>query len=173
MSAKITLLQDDITHLQVDAIVNAGNHSLLGGGGVDGAIHKAAGPDLLRSCKKLAGCKTGEAKITPGFLLPSQYVIHTVGPIWQGGLNNERADLAWCYRNVLRLAAQYPIRSIAFPAISCGAYGFPVDEACSIAINTVIEELGHYVDLRKVIFCAYDDMTHQKLLDALARTQVH
>jgi O-acetyl-ADP-ribose deacetylase (regulator of RNase III) len=173
MSAKITVLQDDITHLQVDAIVNACNHTLLGGGGVDGAIHRAAGPDLQRACKKLAGCKTGEAKITPGFLLPSQYVIHTVGPVWQGGRGNERQELALCYRNVLRLAAQYPIRSIAFPAISCGAYGFPIDEACSIAVNTVIEEVGHYVHLRKVIFCAFDDMTHQKLLNALGRTQLH
>lgn len=173
MSAKITLLQDDITHLQVDAVVNAANHSLLGGGGVDGAIHQAAGPDLLRACKKLGGCKTGEAKITSGFLLPSQFIIHTVGPVWQGGMGNEREDLARCYRNVLRLASMYSIRSIAFPAISCGVYAFPVNEACSIAVNTVIEELGYYVELRKVIFCAFDDLTHQSLLNALGRSQVH
>ncbi|MFQ3196329.1 MAG: O-acetyl-ADP-ribose deacetylase (regulator of RNase III) [Paraglaciecola sp.] len=173
MSTKVTLLQDDITRLRVDAIVNATNPNLLGGGGVDGAIHRAGGPDLLAACKKLAGCKTGEAKITPGFLLPSQYVIHTVGPVWQGGLSNERQELALCYRNALHVASQYPIRSIAFPAISCGAYGFPSEEACSIAVNTVIEELGHYVHLRKVIFCAFDDISHQNLLNALGRTQVH
>jgi O-acetyl-ADP-ribose deacetylase (regulator of RNase III) len=173
MSAKITLLQDDITRLRVDAIVNAANPSLLGGGGVDGAIHRAGGPDLLAACKKLAGCKTGEAKITPGFLLPSQYVIHTVGPVWQGGMSNERQDLALCYRHALRVASLYPIRSIAFPAISCGAYGFPSEEACTIAVNTVIEEIGHYEHLRKVIFCAFDDTTHQHLLNALGRTQVH
>lgn len=173
MSAKITVLHDDITGLQVDAIVNAANPSLLGGGGVDGAIHRAAGPELLRACRKLQGCHTGEAKITQGYLLPSQFVIHTVGPVWQGGESNERNELVRCYRNVLRLAAQQPIRTIAFPAISCGAYGFPVAEACNIAVCTVIEEVGHYPHLRKVIFCAFDDITHQHFLNALGRSQVH
>jgi O-acetyl-ADP-ribose deacetylase (regulator of RNase III) len=173
MTAKITLLQDDITSLGVDAIVNAANASLLGGGGVDGTIHKAAGPDLLKACKELNGCVTGEAKITPGFNLLAKHVIHTVGPIWQGGKQNEANQLASCYKVALAIADKNGIRSIAFPAISCGAYGFPIAQACSIAVNTVAEALTHESNIRKVIFCAFDPLVHESLLTALGQSQLH
>ncbi|MHA6908016.1 O-acetyl-ADP-ribose deacetylase [Ralstonia pseudosolanacearum] len=145
-------LRADITTLACDAIVNAANSALLGGGGVDGAIHRAAGPELLEACRALHGCRIGQAKITPGFLLPARYVIHTVGPIWRGGRQDEAALLAACYRNSLALAKQHDVRTIAFPCISTGVYGFPPQLAAPIAVRTVRE---HGADLDDVVFCCF------------------
>ncbi len=173
MTAKITLLQEDITQLKVDAIVNAANSSLLGGGGVDGAIHRAAGPQLLEYCRTLGGCATSQAKITPGFDLPAPYVIHTVGPIWQGGDHDEAKQLRDCYVNALELAAQHSLRSIAFPAISCGVYGYPIDAACQIAVQTVAQWVSTSNTLRKVIFCAFDSIVYETFLSALNDVKGH
>jgi O-acetyl-ADP-ribose deacetylase (regulator of RNase III) len=159
MINRIEIQQGDITKLNVDAIVNAANTSLLGGGGVDGAIHRAAGLELLEECNTLNGCKTGEAKITKGYNLPAKFVIHTAGPIWNGGKNNEEELLANCYRNSLRLAVENGISSIAFPAISTGVYHFPLEKATEIAIGETKNFLQENNKIDKVIFVAFDEKT--------------
>ena len=150
--AVIEVLQGNITKLEVDAIVNAANRSLLGGGGVDGAIHRAAGRSLLEECRTLNGCETGQSKITKGYNLSAKYVIHTVGPVWNGGNKQERELLKSCYYTALELARENNIKTIAFPSISCGVYRFPIEEACKIAISTVKEYLNNYDGFEKVIF---------------------
>lgn len=166
--AALEVVEGDITRLSVDAVVNAANPSLLGGGGVDGAIHRAAGPGLLEECRKLGGCAVGQAKITGGHRLPARYVIHTVGPIWRGGGYGEEEQLASCYREALRLAREHGIRSLAFPAISCGAYGFPPERACRIAVHTVIEELEREDRLDRVLFVCFDAAMAARYRAALA-----
>jgi O-acetyl-ADP-ribose deacetylase (regulator of RNase III) len=156
MDPNITLVRGDITTLQVDAIVNAANSSLLGGGGVDGAIHRAAGPELLEACRALNGCETGEAKITPGFHLPASYVIHTVGPVWRGGNNEEQELLGRCYRRSLELALENGLTSVAFPNISTGVYGFPKKLAAEIAIMTVRKFLEQHGTAPGIIFVVFD-----------------
>jgi Predicted phosphatase homologous to the C-terminal domain of histone macroH2A1 len=155
--AKIEIFRGDITKLDVDAIVNAANTTLLGGGGVDGAIHRGAGPELLAECRMLGGCRTGEAKITRGYRLPARFVIHTVGPVWRGGEHDESRRLADCYRNSLRLAVKNEFKTIAFPAISCGAYGYPIKEAAHVAFNTTRDFLAANDEIQKVIFAAWGD----------------
>ena len=166
-SDRIEIILGDITKLDVDAIVNAANNSLLGGGGVDGAIHRAAGPELLAECRLLCGCATGEAKITAGHHLRARHVIHTVGPVWQGGAANEATLLARCYRTSLGLAAQHAIRSIAFPAISCGVYRYPVDQATTIAVLEVRAFLANNAAPEKVIFACFDRAAHAAYLARL------
>lgn len=164
----IELIQGDITQQRVDAIVNAANTTLLGGGGVDGAIHRAAGPELLDECRTLRGCPTGEAKITKGYKLPARFVIHTVGPVWNGGKNKEDGLLKHCYKNSLRLALENKIRTLAFPSISTGAYRFPIERAARIAVETVRECLGTMKGIEKVIFVTFskaDYDVYQKILE--------
>ena len=161
----------DITTLPVDAIVNAANSSLLGGGGVDGAIHRAAGPGLLEACRKLNGCATGDAKATPGFLLPAKWIFHAVGPVWRGGAHSEDALLASCYRRCMDLASEHRVLSIAFPAISTGVYAFPVERAAQIATETVKASLARS-SVQDVTFVCFDQTTlsiYQRLLEAEAR----
>jgi O-acetyl-ADP-ribose deacetylase (regulator of RNase III) len=154
---KLEIQRGDITKLDVDAIVNAANTTLLGGGGVDGTIHRAAGPELLAECRTLGGCRPGEAKITRGYGLPARFVIHTVGPVWRGGAYGEADTLANCYRNSLQVAVENGIKTIAFPAISCGAYGYPVQEATQIALKTTREFLAAEGKIEKVIFVLWGD----------------
>jgi len=155
MREKIEIIEGDITKLAVDAIVNAANTSLLGGGGVDGAIHRAAGPELLAECRTLAGCATGEAKITGGHRLPARHVIHTVGPVWRDGSHGEPQLLRNCYRNSFRVAHEQGLKSIAFPAISTGVYRYPLEEACRIALEEAKDALARFPELNRVIFVAF------------------
>ncbi|KIZ43436.1 MULTISPECIES: O-acetyl-ADP-ribose deacetylase [Rhodopseudomonas] len=167
-ATRLEVIVADITTLDVDAIVNAANNSLLGGGGVDGAIHRAAGPKLLAACRLLNGCATGEAKITPGFLLPARHVIHAVGPVWRGGDGGEDAALESCYRRALALCQSHDLRSLAFPAISTGVYGFPAERAASIAINTTIDALDAVPAVAKVVFCCFSESSARLHAAALA-----
>lgn len=161
MPASIEAIKADITKLSVDAVVNAANSSLLGGGGVDGAIHRAAGHDLVHECRLLGGCKTGEAKLTGGYRLPAKYIIHTVGPVWNGGTHDEAALLRGCYLSSLRLAAAKSVRTIAFPAISCGIYRYPVSDAAAIAVTAVTDFLKDDASIAHVYFaCLGDDVLH-------------
>ena len=157
MGGEIEIFRGDITELHVDAIVNAANTTLLGGGGVDGAIHRGAGPELVAECRTLGGCRPGEAKITRGYRLPARFVIHTVGPVWRDGKHGEPETLANCYRNSLQVALENGIKTIAFPAISCGAYGYPVDEGALIALGTTREFLGLNDEIQRVIFTVWGE----------------
>lgn len=169
MTAAIDIIRADITTLAVDAVVNAANSALRRGGGVDGAIHRAAGPELQQACSRIGGCPTGEARITEGFALPARWVIHAVGPVWHGGGANEDALLADCYRNALLLAEEHHCRSVAFPAISTGIYGFPVQRAAQIAVDTVIDTVDETTSIEKVVFCCFAEdsvAAHRAALDA-------
>lgn len=159
MRKRLTIYEGDITKLHVDAIVNAANNTLLGGGGVDGAIHRAAGPKLREECKKIGGCPTGEARVTKGYNLPAKYVIHTVGPVWKGGSFREDRLLEDCYRNTLNLAEEYKIRTIAFPSISTGSFGFPVESAAEIAVNVCKYFLDSSEIIEEIIFVCFDRLT--------------
>lgn len=170
--ARMTVVVGDITELDVDAIVNAANSTLLGGGGVDGAIHRAAGPALLEECRLIGGCPTGEARITGGHRLKARDVIHTVGPVWRGGMRGERELLKACYRNSLALAASHGIETVAFPAISTGAYGYPKSAACDAAVEAVGEWLAEHELPRRVIFCCYDEEDAHLYRDRLDREEI-
>lgn len=165
---RLTVIRGDITKLEVDAIVNAANESLLGGGGVDGAIHRAAGPELLEECRRIGGCPTGEARITGGYRLLAKHVIHTVGPVWRGGRRHEAQLLASCYRNSLKLAVENGIHTIAFPAISCGVYGYPPAEAAPIAVSEVAKFVREHPEIDRVIFSCFGDEVCNAFEHALA-----
>ena len=171
MAGRMTVVQGDITKQEVDAIVNAANESLRGGGGVDGAIHRAAGPELLEECRKIGGCPTGEARITKGYRLPARYVIHTVGPVWQGGDRGEPEKLAACYRNSLKLAAEHGVRTIAFPGISTGVYGYPLEEATRLAMRTVKECLDELPEIEEVRFVTFGERATEVAKRTLAELQ--
>ena len=168
--SRIEITQGDITSQKVDAIVNAANTTLLGGGGVDGAIHRAAGPQLLEECRKLNGCDTGDAKITAGYELPARYVIHTVGPVWRDGKHKEDELLASCYRKSLALAETNQLRTLAFPSISTGAYGFPIERACRIALREINDHLMESSQLEKVVVVCFDGKTYDHYSQALNET---
>ncbi|AKB11839.1 MAG: O-acetyl-ADP-ribose deacetylase [Methanosarcina thermophila] len=172
ISDRIRIIQGDIVKMEVDAIVNAANPTLLGGGGVDGAIHRAAGPGLLEECKGLKGCATGEAKITKGYLLPAKWVIHTVGPVWQGGQKGEDNLLASCYRKSLELAREYEVRTIAFPAISTGAYNFPSERAARIAVSEIKKFIQENQLPEKVFLICFNEETCRHLKAALSESFV-
>jgi O-acetyl-ADP-ribose deacetylase len=170
MLNRIEIVQDDITKLQVDAIVNAANSSLLGGGGVDGSIHRAAGPDLVHECRLLGGCKTGKAKATRGYKLPAKWIIHTVGPVWRGGFAGEPELLAACYRCSFKLAVELEVKTVAFPAISCGIYGYPVEEATQVAIAETVNFLESDDKIEKIIFTCFSEAIYQIYAQALSET---
>ena len=167
--SRIQIVHGDITKLDVDAIVNAANSTLLGGGGVAGAIHRAAGTELLAECRALGGCEPGKAKITRGYRLPARFVIHTVGPTWRGGKRDEARILANCYRNSLQLAVENEVKTIAFPAISCGAYGYPIEQAAQIALETTREFLAATQNIHRVIFVLWGDDVYDAYREALQK----
>ncbi len=171
MIEKISILKVDITTLAVDAIVNAANATLLGGGGVDGAIHRAAGPELLAECCLLGGCVTGKAKLTDSYRLPAKNIIHTVGPVWSGGKNREPELLASCYRSCFAIARAHDLRTLAFPAISCGVYRFPVEQAVEIAVRETAEELSNNNQIEKVIFACFDESVYATYRRAVQKLQ--